>query len=75
MSWRRLARVPIIDELRSLVEQGQLRAASVGFTVLKKGAPDKSRWDIEQQRLLEISLVSVPSNSNALSDGALPEHF
>lgn len=56
-----------IDELASLVEQGILRAVSVGFSVLKYGTPGKSEYDYEQQELLEVSLVSVPSNTNALA--------
>lgn len=56
-----------IDELRSLVEQGVLRAVSVGFSVIKEGAPGKSAFDFEEQELVEASLVSVPSNTNALA--------
>lgn len=55
-----------IDELRSLVEQGILRAVSIGFAVIqpgKRGGP----WDFERQELREVSLVSVPSNKNALA--------
>lgn len=58
---------PRIDELVSLVEQGILRAVSVGFAVLEHGVPGKSQYDYEKQELLEVSLVSVPSNTNALS--------
>lgn len=56
-----------IDELRKLVEQGILRAVSVGFSVLEFGTPGKSEYDFEKQELHEISLVSVPSNTNALA--------
>lgn len=56
-----------IDELRSLVEQGILRAVSVGFRVLEFGSLGKSEFDFEKQELLEASLVSVPSNTNALA--------
>lgn len=56
-----------IDELRRLVEQGILRAVSVGFEIAKYGVPGKSDYDIEEQTLLEVSLVSVPSNTNALA--------
>lgn len=57
---------PRIDELASLVEQGILRAVSVGFSPLEYGVPGKSDYDYERQELLEVSLVSVPSNPNAL---------
>lgn len=56
-----------IDELASLVEQGILRAVSVGFSVIEYGKPGKSQYDYEKQDLLEVSLVSVPSNTNALA--------
>lgn len=56
-----------IDELRRLVEQGVLRAVSVGFSVLEWGVPGKSKFDIEKQELIEVSLVSVGSNVNALA--------
>lgn len=54
-----------IDELISLVEQGILRAVSVGFSVIREG--DGKRWEFEQQELHEASLVSVGSNKNALA--------
>ncbi|WP_424813558.1 phage major capsid protein [Roseococcus sp. YIM B11640] len=56
-----------IDELVALVEQGILRAVSVGFSVLEYGVPGKSEFDFERQELMECSLVSVGSNTNALA--------
>jgi HK97 family phage prohead protease/HK97 family phage major capsid protein len=56
-----------IDELIGLVEQGVLRAASVGFSVLEIGKAGKTGFDYEKQELHEISLVSVGSNTNALA--------
>jgi hypothetical protein len=56
-----------IDELRSLVEQGILRAVSVGFEVLDIGKPGQSQFDYERQSLVEASLVTIPSNPNALA--------
>jgi HK97 family phage major capsid protein/HK97 family phage prohead protease len=55
-----------IDELISLVEQGILRAVSVGFEPLEMGKPGGS-FEIERQSLLETSLVAVGSNKNALA--------
>ena len=59
------------DEVRLLVEQDVLRAASVGFRYLKSEPldPDKPRSGrrYTKQELLEVSLVSVPANSGALS--------
>src|SRR6185295_13172803 len=56
-----------IDEMRSLVEQGILRAVSVGFEVLDYGKPGQTEFDIERQSLVEASLVTIPSNPNALA--------
>lgn len=56
-----------IDEIGSLIEQGILRAVSVGFAVLEHGTSGKSAYDYEKQELLEVSVVSVPSNTNALA--------
>lgn len=59
-----------IDELISLVEQGILRAVSVGFIPLKSEPLDPKRpFDgtrFLRQSLLETSLVSVPANPAAL---------
>lgn len=56
-----------IDELRRLVEQGILRAVSVGFNVKKFGTPGKGEFDFDETELMEASLVSVPSNTNAVA--------
>lgn len=59
-----------IDELLSLVQQGVLRAVSVGFRPLESEPIDpKLPWDgtrYLKQELLECSLVSVPANPAAL---------
>jgi HK97 family phage major capsid protein/HK97 family phage prohead protease len=60
-----------IDELIGLVEQGVLRAVSVGFIPLKSAPmdPDKpyNGTRFLEQELLETSLVSVPANPAALA--------
>lgn len=56
-----------IDEIISLVEQGVLRATSVGFNVIKFGTAGKDEFDFLEQELLETSVVSVGSNTNALA--------
>lgn len=60
-----------IDELRRLVEQGILRAVSVGFRPIEWEPLDKDRpYDgarYLKQELLECSLVSVPANPAALA--------
>lgn len=60
-----------IDELISLVEQGVLRAVSVGFIPKQAEPLDKDKPYAGQRylrsELLETSLVSVPSNPAALA--------
>lgn len=60
-----------IDELISLVEQGILRAVSVGFKPMKWEPMDKEKpYDgtrFLKQELMECSLVSVPANPAALA--------
>jgi HK97 family phage major capsid protein/HK97 family phage prohead protease len=60
-----------IDELISLVEQGILRAVSVGFRPLEAEPIDKEKpfggQRYTKQELLETSLVSVPANPAALA--------
>jgi len=62
----------LIDELRSLVEQRVLRTVSVGFTPLE-AEPIRdidgrmTGWNFIKQELLEVSLVAVPANPNAIA--------
>lgn len=60
-----------IDELISLVEQGILRAVSVGFIPIKSEPINPDRpygpQKYTRQELLETSLVSVPANPAALA--------
>jgi HK97 family phage major capsid protein/HK97 family phage prohead protease len=60
---------PRIDEMRSLLEQGILRAASVGFEPIEdEPLQSKSRGRrYKRQRLVECSLVTIPANANALA--------
>jgi len=55
-----------IDELIGLVEQGILRAVSVGF-VPQKSEPHNGGTRFLKQELVEVSLVSVPANPAALA--------
>lgn len=60
-----------LDELRRLIEQGILRAVSVGFRPIKAEpiSPEKPYAGMRylKQELLETSLVSVPANPAALA--------
>lgn len=55
------------DEARGLVNAGVLRALSVGFRALASPTPNEfGGYDYSTQELLEISLVSLPANPDAL---------
>jgi len=60
-----------IDTLRSLIEQKILRAVSVGFYPHKATPIDEDEpWGgyvLSDNELLEVSLVSIPANPQALS--------
>jgi HK97 family phage major capsid protein/HK97 family phage prohead protease len=73
-----------IDEIISLVEQGILRAVSVGFAPIEhEFMKDNSGIHFTKQELLETSLVSIPANPAAVqlakslnvSDATLHEVF
>lgn len=56
----------MVDEVRALIEQGLLKATSVGFRpgdVERKG----DGFLLRDCELLEVSLVSVPANPNAVA--------
>ena len=59
-----------IDSLRSLVEQGILKAVSVGFVSHKQEPIDKEKpWDgyrLDENKLLECSLVNIGAADGAL---------
>lgn len=62
---------PRIDEIRSLAEQGILRAVSVGFQPIPgqvEPLENSKRGGVryKQAELVECSVVSVPANPNAL---------
>jgi len=63
-----------IDELRRLVEQGVLRAVSVGFRPLEDEPMDEKNpyagRRYTRQELVECSVVSVPANPAALAKAA-----
>lgn len=56
-----------IDEIIRLVEQGILRAVSVGFQPIEQEPlKDNSGMFFKKQELLETSLVSIPANPSAV---------
>lgn len=60
---------PLADTVRALVDQGIVRATSVGFLPQEWEFNDKrGGYDFTRQALLEFSLVSIPSNPEALAD-------
>lgn len=57
-------------EVKALVEADILRACSVGFDPIKWTVNEaRGGVDYLEQELLEVSIVSIPGNSNALAEG------
>ena len=56
-----------IDEIRSLVEQGILKAVSVGFKPLEAEPIKGGGLQFKRQELLEVSVVSIPALPSALA--------
>lgn len=61
----------LVDDVRKLVDQGILKAVSVGFSVKEYEPIDQKipwgAWDITKAQLFEASLVAVGANPNALA--------
>jgi HK97 family phage prohead protease len=57
------------DKAWALVQQGVLNAVSVGFVPLSFEPRQNGGLHFTSQELLEISIVPVPANSQALLDG------
>ena len=58
---------PLAEKIFRKVLKGTLKAVSVGFIELGKGYTDKDGiYNYSGQELLEISIVSIPSNKNAI---------
>jgi HK97 family phage major capsid protein/HK97 family phage prohead protease len=56
-----------IDEIISLIEQGVLKAVSVGFKPIETEPLPNGGVRFKKQELLETSVVSVPANPSALA--------
>ena len=56
-----------IDTVRSLVDQGIIKAVSVGFQPVEAKPRKGGGYDYIKSTLHEISLVAVPANQNALA--------
>lgn len=52
--------------IRALWDGGLLKAASIGFQPLEAQPNEKGGRDIQRAELMEISLVPIPANQNAL---------
>ncbi len=68
------ARASAWTKLIGLVEQGVLRAVSVGFSIVKLGSARQSEFDYEEQDLLEVSLVGCSFEHQRACYGAFSQH-
>ncbi len=55
-----------IDSVRSLIEQGILKAVSVGFQPIEAKPRKDGGYEFVRSALHEVSVVAVPANANAL---------
>lgn len=58
---------PLIDTVRSLLEQRVLRAVSVGFQPIEANPRKGGGYEYTKSSLHEVSVVAVPANPNALA--------
>jgi phage head maturation protease len=56
----------LADEYCALAKSGVIKAVSVGFIPLVREPIREGGWRYKQWELIELSLVSVPANPNAL---------
>ena len=58
---------PLIDTVRSLIDQRILKAVSVGFQPIEAQPRKGGGYDFIKSALHEVSVVAVPANPNALA--------
>tara|TARA_R110000822_G_scaffold155168_1_gene294961 strand:- start:3427 stop:4005 length:579 start_codon:yes stop_codon:yes gene_type:complete len=58
---------PLIDTVRSLLEQKILKSVSVGFQPIEATPRKSGGYDFTKSALHEVSVVAVPANPNALA--------
>lgn len=77
-AWRWVRGDEFADRVRRAWEQGAIRAASIGFTVIESQRNEFGGTDFLKWELAEISLVPVPANPEATRRlktlGLLPGH-
>jgi len=56
----------LVDEVRSLIEQGILKATSIGFSSGRVKTNDFGGYDLFKNSLHEVSIVAVPAQAEAL---------
>ena len=64
---------PLADKIYKKIQFGSLRAVSVGFLPIGRGkfgeGEDSETYYFAGQELLEVSVVNIPANPNALKKG------
>tara|TARA_R110000868_G_scaffold90497_1_gene251156 strand:+ start:46 stop:624 length:579 start_codon:yes stop_codon:yes gene_type:complete len=58
---------PLIDTVRSLLEQKILKSVSVGFQPIEATPRKSGGYDFTKSALHEVSVVAVPANPNAVA--------
>ena len=63
---------PLVDEVRSLIEQDILKATSIGFSSDKVKENEFGGYDLDDNMLYEVSVVAVGANQEALRKSLKP---
>ena len=63
---------PLVDEVRSLIEQDILKATSIGFSSDKVKENEFGGYDLDDNTLYEVSVVAVGANQEALRKSLKP---
>ena len=67
---------PLADKIYKKIQFGSLRAVSVGFLPIGRGkfgeGEDSETYYFAGQELLEVSVVNIPANPNALKKSLFP---
>jgi len=66
VSGKLISGIPEADKAWTLIEKGVLRALSIGFIEVDGLRADDEKYHIRDLELLEISVVSIPMNQDAL---------
>lgn len=63
----KLPKTQLGEDVKTLLKEGAIRGASIGFIPIKEDRRQGNKRIIEEAELLEISLVGIPAHETSLS--------